>query len=202
MKNDELIIPGVNVQKGISLTGGKTAFYFKVLTLFCKDAEGRLPLLQTAPEPESLPTFITQVHSLKSISSSIGAQEVSNRAAELEAAAKTGNLAILQENLAGFVEQLTELIKNIKAVLELQNAEKKEPPPVPSPQTLLKELKAALESQNTTEIDRILEELNKKTLDSKTTEALGKISDDVLMTEFDNALKTVSALLEGEAHGN
>ena len=62
--------------------------------------------------------------------------------------------------------------------------------------SLLGELASALESQKAETIDRILDELSQQALDPKTHEALEKISDDVLMTEFDKALETVHTLLE------
>jgi signal transduction histidine kinase/CheY-like chemotaxis protein len=188
-------IPGVDTVKGISLTGGKEVFYRRVLELYIKDALERLPRLQTVPEKDDLKTFITQVHSLKSASASIGAAELSAEAAALEAAGKSENLAFIKDNLRGFTEHLTEMAENIRTALEsLQSAVSHSPLPTPcSP--LLIDLQAALKSQNAAEIDRILNELNKKQLDSKTKETLEKISDDVLVAEFGNALKSVEELL-------
>jgi len=195
-------IPGVDMAKGISMTGGTEAFYRRVLELFNKDALERLPLLQTVPEKDALRNFITNVHSLKSASASIGAAEVSAKAAALEAAGKSGDFAFIEGNLRHFTEHLTELVKNIRASLEPAQASKQEPaspasdsrlPTPPSP--LLTELETALKAQNAAEIDRILNELNQKQFDSKTREILDKISDDVLMTEFGNALKSIEELL-------
>ncbi|MDR0323735.1 MAG: response regulator, partial [Treponema sp.] len=42
-------IPGVDMQHGIALSGGTTAKYCTVLSMFCEDAEERLPFLKTAP---------------------------------------------------------------------------------------------------------------------------------------------------------
>jgi hypothetical protein len=60
---------------------------------------------------------------------------------------------------------------------------------------ILHELVAALKSQNSTEIDRLLDELSKKQLDVKTKETIEQISDQVLMADFDGALKTGYAVL-------
>jgi len=110
-------IPGVDTAKGIAMTGGTITAYRKVLSLFCKDVEQRLPLLQNAPEADALPAFVTQVHSLKSASASIGAQEVSSMAAGLEAIGKAGDAAFIRESLPDFVKQLEELTKNIRVSL-------------------------------------------------------------------------------------
>jgi signal transduction histidine kinase/CheY-like chemotaxis protein/HPt (histidine-containing phosphotransfer) domain-containing protein len=112
-------IPGVNTAKGIALTGGTAAAYRKVLTLFCKDIEDRLPLLQKTLEEDTLPAFVIHIHALKSASASIGAQEISSHAAGLEAIGKAGDAAFIRESLPDFVKQLTELVKNIRAATGL-----------------------------------------------------------------------------------
>ena len=67
-------------------------------------------------------------------------------------------------------------------------------------QPLLHELAAALESQKTSEIDRLLDELNQKALDSavyaEIKEPLEQISDHVLMAEFESAREIVRSLLK------
>jgi CheY-like chemotaxis protein len=205
-------IEGLDVKKGIVMTGGKTAFYHHILVLFRKDAEDRLPLLQTVPEANALLPFITQVHALKGTSASIGATEVSALAAGLEAAGKAGDTVLIEKQLPVFAERLVRLIEGIRAwemaraepppampVTE-KTADDKKPPASPLADntqilSLLNELSAALKTQKAEEIDRTLEEFNqvcKNCLpDSKSMEYLEKISNDVLMAEFDNAIETI-----------
>jgi signal transduction histidine kinase/CheY-like chemotaxis protein len=192
-------IPDVDTVKGIAMTGGTVAAYKQVLSLFCKDVEERLPLLQKIPRADTLPALVTHIHSLKSASASIGAQKVSSLAAGLEAIGKAGDAAFIRESLPDFVEQLAELVKKIRAAL---SADKKIVPAASNYETdisahipIFRELADALKSHNVSEIERILEELNQKPLDLKTKETVEKISDDVLMTEFDNALKKIGELL-------
>ncbi|MDR2701982.1 MAG: response regulator, partial [Spirochaetaceae bacterium] len=191
-------IPGVDTAKGIAMTGGTMAAYIKVLSLFCKDIEERLPLLQKTPDADTLPLLVTQFHALKSASASIGAQEISSQAASLEAVGKAGDTSFVREGLPVFAEQLAELVLYIKKALETEGPEKQKPLDssfLISHSSLFHELAEALKSQNALEIDRILKELNQKPPDAKIREALERISDDVLMTEFDNALKIIEKLL-------
>jgi len=199
-----ITIPGVDIQKGIAMTGGTEAGYRSVLSLFHKDAEDRLPLLQHTPEADALPAFVTKVHALKSASASIGAAQVSALAAELETAGKAGDIAFIGKQLPVFVELLTALVKSIQDTLEPGKPEYQDVPqggntvtPLPVPHSqLFEKLAEALKSQNAFVIDHILNELNQTPLDSKIRETLEKISDDVLMTEFNNALKTIEELLD------
>jgi len=201
-----LSIPGVDTEKGMSMTGETEEFYRRVLALFLRDALERLPRLQTVPEQDALRAFVTQVHSLKSASASIGADEFSASAAALEAAGKAGNMAFIKDNLSGFINRLTELIQNISAVVEPaapspESSVANSSPPIPDSSfliahsSLLIALASALSSENAAETDRLLNELNKKQFDPGTRAILGKISDDVLMAEYGNALKSVEELL-------
>ena len=166
--------------------------------MFSKDVEKRLPLLQTMPSADTLTAFITQVHALKSASASIGAAEVSVMAEELEAAGKAEDLAFIEKQLPAFAGQITKLVKNVGSVLkEDTGVEGNETPSTESLIPLLRELEATLHSSKADDIDRILEELGEKSQDAKMRKALEKISDDVLMAEYDRAVETVR-ILAGE----
>jgi signal transduction histidine kinase/CheY-like chemotaxis protein len=195
-QNPVFAIPGVDTAKGIAMTGGTVTAYRQVLSLFCKDAEDRLPLLQKPLTPDTLTAFITHVHALKSASASLGAGDVSAQAAALEAAGKAADMSFIGEHLPAFAQQLEELTRNIEKVLEHKEPENpSDPSMLIAHSSLFEKLAKALKAQKTTEIDRVLEELNKKPLDAKTREALEKISDEVLMAEFGNALKIINKLI-------
>jgi len=195
-------IHGVDTAKGISMTGGTLDGYIQVLTLFLKDVKDRLPLLQEAPNPDNLSLFITNVHALKSASASLGAQDVSTAAAELEAAGKTADMIFIRKELPIFERQLEELAQNIEAVLKAKTPEKQDTPqdeavPLPAAYSrLFNDLADAIKAKKSADIDRLLEEIDHKPLNSKTRETLNKISDEVLMTEFDKALNIIEELLK------
>ena len=111
-------IPGVNTASGIFMTGGTQEAYKEVLDLFCKDVEERLPLLRERPEADTLPALVIHIHSLKSASASIGAQEISTQAAGLEAISRAGDVAFIRQILPDFVDQLEKLVKGINTALE------------------------------------------------------------------------------------
>ena len=212
-------LPGVDVSKGIAMTGGTVDGYKKVLSMFRKDALERLALLQNPPDEAGLPLFVTQVHALKSASGSIGAAELSEKAARLETAGKgalagnAGDLAFIREALSGFTEQLAALAA-AAAAEEINKVTAGTPPRKQDSLTdhtdkegkitsqesvssvvnsLLGELATALKSQKAETIDRILEELTRQPLDPETRKTLEQISDEVLMTEFDKALRLVAS---------
>jgi len=193
---DVIPLPGIDLQHGIAMTGGTIAGYRQVLSVFLKDTQERLVLLQKTPAEAELPVFITQTHAIKSASSSIGADKVSKEAARLEAAGRSGDLAFISENLESFVECLTELVNGVEAALEMgaldsETASSESYLPIVN---LLNELELALQSQKAAEIDYVLEELMRQPLDADIKAALEQISNDVLMAEYGDAMKIVEEL--------
>jgi len=190
-------IPGIDTAKGIAMTGGTLASYKQVLSLYCKDADERLPHLEKM-QKENMNMFVTNVHALKSASASIGAADISAQAAELEAAGKAGNKAFILTNLPAFIWQISELSKKISAALGTNEEAPVADQKMEIPEGLaglLRDLKSALQDKKTAEIDTVLDELNQKQPDAQIRELLEKISDDVLMTEFDSAVKKIDEVL-------
>jgi signal transduction histidine kinase/DNA-binding NarL/FixJ family response regulator/HPt (histidine-containing phosphotransfer) domain-containing protein len=180
-------IPGIDTKNGIAITGGSEAVYRNVLSAFRGDVQQRLKFFQNAPEKSSMNEFITQVHALKGAAASVGAAEISAYAARLEEAGNAGNIPFLDENVGGFVRLLSEIVNKITAALEAPGGRAEL-------LSLLRELEAALKSQNADKSNRILNVLNQKPLDAKTRDSLEKISDAVMMEIYDSAIKIVLSL--------
>ncbi|WP_010257691.1 ATP-binding protein [Treponema primitia] len=187
---------GVDLTKGIAMTGGTEASYLKVLTIFRKDALERLPLLERMPNEQELSLFTTSVHALKSASATIGAEAVSKAAAELEAAGKAENLALIAARLPGFSRDLQNLAEHIETALNTNTfveTDSKEAFTQYLP--LVTDLRAALEQEDIGTIRRIIAELEAAPFDRKTREVLTAVSDAVLMTEFAEAIGKMDTLL-------
>jgi len=194
-------ICGIDVQKGIKMTGGSEEGYMSVLSTFRKDAMERRQLLRNTLYEKALSLFITHVHALKSAAGAIGAFELSVQAGKLENAGREGNRELINENLDSFIDNLSELIEDIQLTLEIENAsggdlgvntgESSSAVLIP----LLHTLKDAVKSGKAEFIERVQEEINELTLDFKTMEAMEKVSYDVLMAEFESALETIEEII-------
>jgi len=110
-------INGIDIQKGIRMTGGTEEGYRSVLSIFRIDAQERLKFLLKAPDENDLSGFIINVHALKSASASIGATEISADAERLEAACRNRDMDFIHENLDKFVEQLIALINELSFLI-------------------------------------------------------------------------------------
>ncbi|MCL2093874.1 MAG: ATP-binding protein [Treponema sp.] len=182
-------IQGLDTGKGLAMTGGKIEFYQRVLSIYCKDAEKRIPLLAELPSKDDLSTFVTQVHALKSASASIGASDLALKASELEAAGKSKDIDLINRYLPAFSDDLLSLTKSIQSWEKTLILEPEEPGGDEEDiQHLVSDLEEALLSQDILNIDRILDELKSKCLNRSSVEIIDGISDHVLMTEFDEAL--------------
>jgi signal transduction histidine kinase/CheY-like chemotaxis protein/HPt (histidine-containing phosphotransfer) domain-containing protein len=203
-----LVIPGVDVPRGINMTGGTEAGYRKVLSQFYKDAGGRLPLFAKPPPEAELAAFTAQAHAIKSAAGTIGAAEVSAEAAALEAAGKAGDTAALGRGLPGFYGHLAELVEAIgeqlaagreeEELADEKGASKEEDPSLFAARFSL--LRAALDVKNMKEIDRLIGELEESSLSGQAREAVEKISDQVLMGEYENAIEGIDRMMDG-THG-
>jgi HPt (histidine-containing phosphotransfer) domain-containing protein len=198
-----ILIPGVDAKKGINMTGGTEAGYRKVLAQFYKDALERLPVFAELPGESALADFAAQAHAIKSAAGTIGAAEVSAEAAVLEAAGKAGDLKAIGETLQGFHEHLAELVEGIGKALEDRGAEKDGESNTAggtgnAAADLLPALRAALETKNMKEIDRLLAEIENTAMDAETRERIEALSDKILMGEYDEAVDVINSISPAE----
>jgi CheY-like chemotaxis protein len=113
-KRRPLVLDGVDSAVGIRNVGGSEETYREILARFAGDIEERLMELSTVPDAGSLSRFTTLVHGLKSAAASVGAINVSQQAAKLEAAGKSGDIETIARDLNGFLLELVTLADAIK----------------------------------------------------------------------------------------
>jgi signal transduction histidine kinase/CheY-like chemotaxis protein len=192
-------IEGVDIVKGILMTGGTEAAYRKVLASFLKDALSRLPVLENLPEEKEFPLFINTVHALKSAAATIGAAAVSDEAAKLEKAGKAGDLGFIAEQLPAFCGNLKKLTDHIGPALDTKAAaETNSGEAVTRRFPLFMELREALEQEQPGTIHRIITELEQKSLDAETGSIINGIIHSVLMSEFEEAINSIDALINAK----
>ncbi|MDR1249624.1 MAG: response regulator [Treponema sp.] len=199
-----LSIPGVDVKRGIMMTGGTEAGYRKVLVQFCADAVERLPLFAGFSAETAPAALVIQAHAIKSAAGTIGAAGVSVEAATLEMAGKAGDRKTIEETLPGFRSHLAELVEGIGKTLEEKRKETQVDMPPHRERSFgetLSALRAVLEVRNMVEIDRLIEELE-QTVAAEAAEQIENISDTVLMGEYEKTIELINVLLTGKGAVN
>jgi signal transduction histidine kinase/CheY-like chemotaxis protein len=200
-----MIIEGVEVNRGISLTGGTEAGYRKVLVQFVADAAERLDWLEDffveyragddrQNSELDLAGFTTRVHALKGAAATIGAAEAAKDAAALEAAGRAGDTGAIGELLPAFWTRLLNLVNAIEDALkkngERETGDKKDLSFVTSQFRLLR---AALEAKNMKDIDRLIEEIE-AAVDEQMRKGINIVSEKVLMGEYKAAISEIERL--------
>lgn len=195
MKNgNAILIDGVDVENGISRSGGKTELYLEALSAFCEDGDERTGEIKKSLEAGDLPLYSIHVHGIKSAAAFIGAVELSVAAAALEEAAEKDDLTFVETHNTGFLHSLNILVgsirpwlktaKNESAVLDMESFKQE-----------LTGLKTALDSFDTAVMQNCIRNLIKLTEGSDLNNTVRKISDKILTGDYDEAVALIDDLL-------
>jgi signal transduction histidine kinase/DNA-binding response OmpR family regulator len=194
---EEISIEGVDFKQGLFTTGGSLTAYREILTVFSKDAAGRLSSFGRVPTKGELSDFIIQVHALKSAAANIGAAALSQKAALLEAAGRQGYLGTIGELLGSFHDDLEILIKGIRAALEPAEGRAEDQAIPEAVRDVLTWLRAALENEKEIRpIDTLLRQLKEMDLSPSLQKEIAGISDSVILSEFSGAKDIIDDLLK------
>jgi CheY-like chemotaxis protein len=184
---------GVDIAAGMARVGGSAIRYRDLLHMFIRDVEANFVLFEAIPDKAGLASFTTFVHALKSGLANIGAHALSESAALLETAGRSGDLAAIRERLAPFRDELVALTARIGEAVADSLSD------VASPALLresLAALKAALEAKDTDGTDIALAKLQDLQLSAKMRADAADIAQHILFGDFKKALSTVNNLLE------
>jgi len=127
LETHEMEISGIDVKKGISITGGTLKRYMQILAVFYRDGVQKMAEIKNSLETNNYPLYTTYAHALKSASASIGALDLSEAAKALEMAGKQGDFTYIKQHNAPFLKALEVLLNNISTVLlaNKKNGQKK-----------------------------------------------------------------------------
>ena len=116
-------IPGLNTQRGIVNSGGSAEAYDEILEIYATDCGNRLEDMATYRRENDLKSLTICVHAVKSASANIGAERLSNMAAELEAAGKLNDSDFVDNNIQDFFDALSVVIADIRDYLGVYKKE-------------------------------------------------------------------------------
>jgi CheY-like chemotaxis protein/HPt (histidine-containing phosphotransfer) domain-containing protein len=184
-----IAIAGVDVEKGIKLTGGTAEGYLRTLTVFHKDGYEKIKKIKEALEADDLRLYTVHVHSLKSACAVIGHDGLSNAAKTLEAAGKNNDKAFVRANSGRFIADIEDFL------CDLKNALPAAAPPNGSEglNAGLAKLKEALETLNPEAIGKAAAELDKYA----DAEGVGGVLEYVLIGAYDEAVTMIKKLTGG-----
>jgi signal transduction histidine kinase/CheY-like chemotaxis protein len=110
----EVDIPGVDNERIKKIYGKKFNIYLNVLRSYLDVVPKALEEMSRV-SAETLPSYVTSVHGVKSVSDFIGAEEARKMALELEMLGKAGDLAGVLAKNDTLIKYVKELITNIQS---------------------------------------------------------------------------------------
>jgi len=178
--------------------------YEKALSSYISEMK---ELVEVLPEyaKSDMGMFRNKVHGIKGVSRQLGKENIALSAEILEMAANLDNQSFIDEFFDTFYGDLQYIISDSERELEIlleQNATetetilKKREATSEEIEALFKELKAALEQYDMTEIDDCLEKLDQIVLSRKMGALLKEIKDLYEDVEYDDALELVNQILD------
>jgi len=196
-KLKEIEIEGVNTKKGMESTGGNIKSYINLLSTFHMDGSSKLKEIKTCMETDNIPLYVTHVHALKSACRSIGAIELSEAAAALEAAGKKEDLSYINDKNAEFVKNLETVLDHINNTL-LEEAKKSQKNYIDRNllKTELSNLKKALIDFDYFKIEDIVTNLQDYTQAVDIGNIIKAILKNILVGDYDEATSMTDALLQ------
>ncbi|MDR1312760.1 MAG: response regulator [Deltaproteobacteria bacterium] len=192
-------IDGLDADAGVLRTGGSRARWFDTLGVFLRDVRERSSVLDKVHDADSLQDFTITVHALKSSLANVGADPLSARAAALEAAGSSGDLAAVRDGAGPFRKELNMLSARVKELLAASRPGRREGGVGPEFFRLLSTLRSALDNFDVAGTDSALERLKALPLSAMKLEAVTEIADLVLTADFQKAMDAVITLEQGVA---
>jgi len=201
--NIDIEIDGVDVHRGIALTGGKMESYLRTLEVFYKDGHEKINGIKACLERGDLSLYTTYVHALKSASASIGAGELSEIMKSLETAGKNEDIAFIKNNNDKSLEIFEVLLNNIKGALSAHDAAAENDVSTESLSSEQKKekltgLKEALVNMDTITADATLNDLMMESIDNATKAALSEITQHILMSDYEEAIHKIDILIDND----
>ncbi|MDR2529850.1 MAG: response regulator [Synergistaceae bacterium] len=192
-EGENLSIPGVNVRQGLINTGGSTQHYKDTLSIFCRDADEKAVQVRESVEAEDWGLYTVLVHGLKGASRSLGALAFADLAERMETAGKNRDAVLIGERTEELLSDLAELCRDVRA--SLKKAEEQSCRHTDLSALRIEELKTALLKTDIEKVNKLLEGYLNMPLDEKTRNIVSKIEQNILLYEYDEAVKAIDALM-------
>jgi len=188
-------IEGVDIRKGISMTGGTFESYAQTLTAFYKDGLKKIEEIKKCLETDNYPLYTTYVHALKSASASLGASDLSEQAKVLEIAGRQEDASFIRLQNPKFLTSLEILLNNIDTAL---NSIKKQETPleVEAFKSELCKLKEAFDVFDFGAINEITGNLQKFAQAPEIAESLENVLQNTVIGEYEKAVAAIDTLLK------
>ena len=110
-------IDGLDMAKGMGLTGSSPETYLDLLNSFCDDACEKVQKIEESLKANNIRLYVTYTHAIKGAATYIGAGKVADAAFALEKAGNNNYLQFIEDNNNSFISTLLKLVDDIRGEL-------------------------------------------------------------------------------------
>ena len=192
-------IDGIDVKKGVQLSGGTISYFFETLASFHSDIGERIVLIRECVENRDLSNYTTYVHAIKSASANIGAGDVSRVAHKLENAGLKKDWDYINNRTDTFLYTLELLLRNIKTAIssyDVNDDDSDDEGREENIQNELDKLKSAIDIFDIVSVNNTVDDLLKLARKEDEKKNIRDISQHILLFEYDKALKIIDLMCQ------
>ena len=185
-------LPGIDIQRGISISGGNAKTYLHTLTVFHSEGKKRMKDMRNAVKDNELGLFTIYAHASRSAAANIGALALSEVAYSLEAAGQREDVPYINAMMEVFCYDFNQLLDNIYTVIA-ENIMKKADANAKEMRKELKILREAMDDFDTVEINQSAKRLQIYTTDTAHGTRINEILKQKLIGAYEEAIDLIDA---------
>ncbi|MGL6226320.1 MAG: response regulator [Thermoguttaceae bacterium] len=193
------LLPEINVELGLMRTGENQDIYLKTLVMFHRMMPEKTERVKQYLQESKIREFIVDIHGLKGSLAGMGCEGLSKKAADIESAAKVGEIGFCEEHTAEFLERMQDFHDRLKTVVTRFEADQRTTPKKPgTPEVLWEHLaiiQNAIELYNMDTAVEMLEKLMEFSFAGETDQCLNKIKGYLEDYDYNNAKLLITSLL-------
>ena len=195
--DEKLEINGIDVQKGISLSGGSLKNYLDILQIYHDDGLRKIDELEECLDTGDLPLYTTHVHALKSASANIGAKELSESARALEMAGDRNDTIFIEAEHQKLISDLKTLLSDIMDTITKRVGIGKEADEFDTTaiKAELEKLENALKTYDAGTTNKIVDDLQQFQNRPDIGPALKDIFRNILVGDYDEAISAIKSVI-------
>ena len=153
-------IKELNTKEAIARLGSEKLF-LSVLKEYFSAIDKKYNAILEHKEAERWRDYTIEVHALKSTSRQIGADHISEIAAEMEKAGNEGNIALINEKTGPMLEEYLQLKEALKPYFAEDSDGEERFAQIEEILDMLEKMQVALDEFDTLQIDEVIEEMSK-----------------------------------------
>ena len=108
----------INIERGKAMFDNNMAVYVEIANVFCENAPSQIESIVKSIEKEDYITYGREMHALKSLAGSLGAEELSALAIKHDEAYKRKDYLFLKRSYWEIVSLYEEVVRNLKEICE------------------------------------------------------------------------------------